>query len=183
MWKCTSPASMFTSPSGCYYESGVVWKRDICAKEVVREGVTFPHTLLSLSSSCFSSFLSIAFQKVCCEILQLFTSHFSKTKKKVVLEGCGLHPNVLFHADVPWRCGDAPVWLHGLCASMDFLCPAAVQEGPTPAPNHFFLFLSLLSLSWSVRYKGRKLAQHKSEIECFTPKGSMGNGGRATMSR
>uniref|UniRef100_G3U1G3 Metabotropic glutamate receptor Homer-binding domain-containing protein n=1 Tax=Loxodonta africana TaxID=9785 RepID=G3U1G3_LOXAF len=28
----------------------------------------------------------------------------------------------------------------------------------------------------------RRLAQHKSEIECFTPKGSMGNGGRATMS-
>ncbi|XP_034972101.2 metabotropic glutamate receptor 5 [Zootoca vivipara] len=34
----------------------------------------------------------------------------------------------------------------------------------------------------TLRYKGRKLAQHKSEIECFTPKGSMGNGGRATMS-
>nr|XP_032624622.1 metabotropic glutamate receptor 5 isoform X1 [Chelonoidis abingdonii] len=34
----------------------------------------------------------------------------------------------------------------------------------------------------TLRYKGRRLAQHKSEIECFTPKGSMGNGGRATMS-
>ncbi|XP_053241525.1 metabotropic glutamate receptor 5 isoform X1 [Podarcis raffonei] len=34
----------------------------------------------------------------------------------------------------------------------------------------------------TLRYKGRKLTQHKSEIECFTPKGSMGNGGRATMS-
>ncbi|XP_010226838.1 PREDICTED: metabotropic glutamate receptor 5, partial [Tinamus guttatus] len=33
----------------------------------------------------------------------------------------------------------------------------------------------------TLRYKGRRLAQHKSEIECFTPKGSMGNGGRATM--
>ncbi|KAF6103570.1 glutamate metabotropic receptor 5 [Phyllostomus discolor] len=34
----------------------------------------------------------------------------------------------------------------------------------------------------TLRYKDRRLAQHKSEIECFTPKGSMGNGGRATMS-
>ncbi|KAM9263323.1 metabotropic glutamate receptor 5 isoform 1-T1 [Cariama cristata] len=33
----------------------------------------------------------------------------------------------------------------------------------------------------TLRYKGRRLAPHKSEIECFTPKGSMGNGGRATM--
>ncbi|NXH03144.1 GRM5 protein, partial [Loxia leucoptera] len=34
----------------------------------------------------------------------------------------------------------------------------------------------------TLRYKGRSLAPpHKSEIECFTPKGSMGNGGRATM--
>ncbi|NXF15476.1 GRM5 protein, partial [Rhodinocichla rosea] len=36
----------------------------------------------------------------------------------------------------------------------------------------------------TLRYKGRRLAPpHKSEIECFTPKGSMGNGGRATMTR
>ncbi|XP_044524871.1 metabotropic glutamate receptor 5 [Gracilinanus agilis] len=35
----------------------------------------------------------------------------------------------------------------------------------------------------TLRYKGRRLAQNKSEIECFTPKESMGNGGRATMSR
>ncbi|XP_043850237.1 metabotropic glutamate receptor 5 isoform X1 [Dromiciops gliroides] len=34
----------------------------------------------------------------------------------------------------------------------------------------------------TLRYKGRRLAQNKSEIECFTPKESMGNGGRATMS-
>ncbi|CAN0315432.1 unnamed protein product [Rangifer tarandus platyrhynchus] len=34
----------------------------------------------------------------------------------------------------------------------------------------------------TLRYKDRRLAQHKSEIECFTPKESMGNGGRATMS-
>ncbi|XP_074016193.1 metabotropic glutamate receptor 5 isoform X1 [Numenius arquata] len=33
----------------------------------------------------------------------------------------------------------------------------------------------------TLRYKGRRLAPPKSEIECFTPKGSMGNGGRATM--
>ncbi|XP_021400701.2 metabotropic glutamate receptor 5 isoform X3 [Lonchura striata] len=34
----------------------------------------------------------------------------------------------------------------------------------------------------TLRYKGRRLAPpNKSEIECFTPKGSMGNGGRATM--
>ncbi|NXU73118.1 GRM5 protein, partial [Oreotrochilus melanogaster] len=33
----------------------------------------------------------------------------------------------------------------------------------------------------TLRYKGRRLAPHKSEIECFTPKGSMGNGGRATI--
>ncbi|KAM9300904.1 metabotropic glutamate receptor 5 isoform 1-T1 [Morus bassanus] len=33
----------------------------------------------------------------------------------------------------------------------------------------------------TLRYKGRRLAPHKSEIESFTPKGSMGNGGRATM--
>ncbi|XP_072472895.1 metabotropic glutamate receptor 5 isoform X1 [Notamacropus eugenii] len=34
----------------------------------------------------------------------------------------------------------------------------------------------------TLRYKDRRLAQNKSEIECFTPKESMGNGGRATMS-
>ncbi|XP_027704056.1 metabotropic glutamate receptor 5 isoform X1 [Vombatus ursinus] len=34
----------------------------------------------------------------------------------------------------------------------------------------------------TLRYKGRRLAQNKSEIECFTPKESMGNGGRATIS-
>ncbi|KAF7250896.1 Metabotropic glutamate receptor 5 [Varanus komodoensis] len=65
------------------------------------------------------------------------------------------------------------------------LDPAALllhgRESPEPAIT-LSLFLSLLSLSCSVRYKDRKLAQHKSEIECFTPKGSMGNGGRATIS-